>query len=230
MGVSPDYPGFARGVVEAHFPGATAMFIAGCGGDANPYPRLKLADAVTNGDELGKEVCRVAEGGKLKAIHGPLSCAMVTAQLPLETPDRAALEKIVQAGPASKKDDARQMLAVLDRGERLPAAHAAPVAAWQFGQEMTLVALPDEVVSEYVPLIEQKLGPLRLWIAGYCHEVVGYVPTRNILTQGGYETRGLYVGSGWFAPEVQETLVDAAASAATASGRPSRTATIKTGG
>jgi neutral ceramidase len=219
MGVSPDYPGFARAVVEERFPGATAMFIAGCGGDANPYPRLKLEDAAANGNELGKEVCRVAEGGKLKPIHGPLSCAVVTAQLPLETPDRAALEKIVQIGPASKKEDAKQMLAVLERGERLPAAHPAPVAAWQFGQEMTLIALPDEVVSEYVPLIEQKLGPLRLWIAGYCHEVIGYVPTRNILTQGGYETRGLYVGSGWFTPEVQETLLDAAASAASSAGR-----------
>jgi hypothetical protein len=230
MGVSPDYPGFARGVVEEHFPGATAMFIAGCGGDANPYPRLKLADAVTNGDELGKEVCRVAEGGKLKPLHGPLVCALATAQLPLETPDRAALEKIVQAGPASKKEDAKQMLAVLDRGERLPAAHAAPVVAWQFGQEMTLVALPDEVVSEYVPLIEQKLGPLRLWIAGYCHEVAGYVPTRRILSEGGYETRGLYVGSGWFAPEVQEVLVDAAEAAAVGAGRKVRDAPGKPGG
>jgi hypothetical protein len=129
MGVSPDYPGFARGVVEQHFPGATAMFIAGCGGDANPYPRLKLEDAVTNGDELGKEVCRVAESGTLKAIHGPLACATVTAQLPLERPDRAALEKIAKGPNGMKKADAQAMLAALDRGEALPAAHAAPVAA-----------------------------------------------------------------------------------------------------
>jgi hypothetical protein len=118
-----------------------------------------------------------------------------------------------------KKADAQAMLAALDRGEALPAAHAAPVAAWQLGQEMTLLALPDEVVSEYVPLIEDKVGHLRLWIAGYCHEVMGYVPTRRILGEGGYETRGLYVGSGWFTPEVQETLVDAAAQAATVAGR-----------
>jgi hypothetical protein len=143
----------------------------------------------------------------------------VTAQLPLEKPNRAALEKLAQAPAGTKKADAQAMLAALDHGEALPATHPAPVAAWQLGQEMTLVALPDEVVSEYVPLLEDKLGHLRLWIAAYCHEVIGYVPTRRILAEGGYETRGLYVGSGWFAPEVQETLVDAAARAATAAGR-----------
>jgi len=122
------------------------------------------------------------------------------------------------------------MLAVLDRGERLPAAHAAPVVAWQFGQEMTLVALPDEVVSEYVPLIEQKLGPLRLWIAGIVRRWWGTCLRGGSLAREDYETRGLYVGSGWFAPEVQETLVDAAASAAVEARRKPRDAPGKPGG
>ena len=84
----------------------------------------------------------MAEGGKLTAIHGLLTCASVTAQLPLERPDRAALEKLAASGSGTKKDDAKAMLAALDRGEALPAAHAAPVGAWQLGQEMTLLALP----------------------------------------------------------------------------------------
>jgi hypothetical protein len=40
-----------------------------------------------------------------------------------------------------------------------------------------------------------------------------------VLTNGGYETRGLYIGSGWFTPEVQDVLVDAAAKAAEQAGR-----------
>jgi len=218
LGVSPDYPGYARGVVEEHFPGAQALFIAGCGGDANPYPRLGLTDAKKNGNELGAEVCRVADG-KLKAIAGQLSCAVATAQLPLETPDRAALESIAKSGGVHKQD-AQQLLKVLDDGKQLPAAHPAPVVAWQFGgQDLTLVALPDEVVSEYVKPIEEAVGPLRLWIAAYCHEVVGYIPSKRILGEGGYETRGLYIGSGWFTGEVEETLVGAVQTAATSAGR-----------
>jgi hypothetical protein len=219
LGVSPDYPGYARGVIEERFPGAQAMFVAGCGGDANPYPRLGLQDAKTNGEEIGREVCRVAEG-KLAALHGQLSCAVATARLPLEVPDREALKKIAEGPSGVRKADAQTMLGMLEKGQSLPAAHAAPVVAWQFGgQELTLVALPNEVVVEYVPLIERAIGPMRLWVAAYCHEVVGYVPSRRILEDGGYETRGLYVGSGWFAPEVEEVLVRAAQTAATSAGR-----------
>jgi hypothetical protein len=220
LGVSPDYPGYARQVIEEHFPGAQSLFIAGCGGDANPYPRRSPADAVAHGDELGKEVCRVADG-KLTPIRGGLSCAIATAQLPLETPDRHALQALAEAAPAGlKAADARKMLATLDNGGSLPAAHAAPVVAWQFGaQDLTLLALPDEVVVDYVPLVERSVGPLRLWIAAYCHEVVGYIPSRRVLAEGGYETRGLYIASGWFAPDVQDALVDAAHTAATNAGR-----------
>lgn len=219
LGVSPDYPGYARAVIEEHFPGAQALFIAGCGGDANPYPRLGLQDAKKNGDELGKEVCRVADG-KLKPIAGQLACAVATAELPLEVPDRAALEAIAKAPGGIHKADAQQMLAAIDRGEQPPAAHPSPVVAWQFGgQDLTLLALPNEVVSEYIPLLEKAVGPLRLWIAAYCHEVVGYIPSKRIITEGGYETRGLYIGRGWFTPDVEETLVKAAKTAATSAGR-----------
>jgi neutral ceramidase len=218
LGVSPDYPGFARDVIERHFPGAESLFVAGCGGDANPYPRLDLKDAPANGEALGNEVVRVA-GGKLTPVHGPLSCALVTAQLPLETPDRTALQSIAQTS-GQRKQDAQKMLAALDRGESLPTSHPAPVVAWQFGKELTLVALPNEVVVEYVPLIERAVGPLRLWVAAYCNEVVGYIPSKRVLTEGGYETRGLYTGSGWFTPAVEDALVRAAEAAAVQAGRP----------
>lgn len=219
LGVSPDYPGHARAVIERHFPGAQALFVCGCGGDANPYPRLGPTDAAAHGEALGKEVCRVA-GGKLTPVRGPLGCALVTAQLPLETPDRSALEALAQTGPGSKKQDAQKMLAALDRGESLPRTHPAPVVAWQFGPDLTLVALPNEVVVDFVPLVERAVGPLRLWVAAYCHEVVGYIPSRRVLAEGGYETRGLYTGSGWFAPEAEEALVEAARAAAESAGRP----------
>ncbi len=36
-----DYPGFAQEYVEQLYPGVTAMFVAGCGADQNPFPRSK---------------------------------------------------------------------------------------------------------------------------------------------------------------------------------------------
>lgn len=67
--------------------------------------------------------------------------------------------------------------------------------------------LPGEVVVDYVPLIEQAVGPLRLWIAAYCNDVFGYLPSARVVKEGGYEARGLYTDLGWFTPDAQDVLV-----------------------
>jgi hypothetical protein len=107
----------------------------------------------------------------------------------------------------------------LDRGQAPKSSHDAPVAVWQFGKDLTLVALPDEVVVDYVHDVEDAIGPMRLWVAAYCNQVTGYVPSRRVLREGGYETRGLYIDRGWFAPEVEDTLVSAVKDAVVQAGR-----------
>ncbi len=220
MGVNPDYPGYARDAIEEKFPGAQAFFMQGCAGDANPYPRTLPELATRHGKELGEEVCRLAAGGtgaKLTAVHGPLKVALENAALPLQVLDRPALEELAKAG--SKKADALKMIAMLEKGQKLPETYTAPVTAWQFGGDLTMVHLPNEVVVDYMQKIEEAAGPLRLWVAGYSHHVEGYIPSRRVIKEGGYETRGLYIGTGWFAPGVEEALVEAAKSAAGKAGR-----------
>jgi hypothetical protein len=79
---------------------------------------------------------------------------------------------------------------------------------WQFGTDLTMVGLSGEVVADYVPLIQDALGPLNLWIAAYCHDVFGYIPAAKTLEEGGYETRGMIYGAiGLFKPEAQDVLV-----------------------
>jgi hypothetical protein len=50
--VCGDYAGFAQAYVQERLPGAQAMFMIGCGGNANPYPRGAMADARENGATL----------------------------------------------------------------------------------------------------------------------------------------------------------------------------------
>ncbi len=218
LAVSGDYAGYAKAYVQQQLPGVEAMFMMGCGGDANPYPRESVAAAPAHGEELGKEVCRVLET-KLQPVHGPLGVAMETAALPLQTPDKSALEKAATTGAQIDRDSAKEMLAVLNRVGKLPAHYPAPVIAWQLGDDLTMIDLPDEDVVQYQQDLERAVGPLRLWVAGYCHEVAGYIPSDRILEEGGYESRGLYSGVGWFAPGVEKTLVDAARKAAEKAGR-----------
>ena len=47
-----DYAGFAQLELERDYPGATAMFVMGCGGDQNPLPRRTIALCESYGKQL----------------------------------------------------------------------------------------------------------------------------------------------------------------------------------
>jgi len=200
-----DYAGFAQAYVQERQPGVQAMFMIGCGGDANPYPRGTMANARENGAALGQEVCRILDGSS-RPMQGPLTCVFDRVSLPLQQFSRAELEKMTN-GPSWQAGNAKTMLAEVDRGEKLATSYQCPVSVWQFGSDLTLVGLSGEVVVDYVPLIEQAIGPLQLWLAAYCNDVFGYFPSTRVLKEGGYECRGLYTTQGFFAPAAQDVLV-----------------------
>src|SRR5438132_14392241 len=151
---------------------------------------LELARA--HGEVLRKEVCRLLET-RLQPVHGPLQVVFDTADLPLQAaPSRPELEKQASKNQGIPTWVAKQMLARLDRGEKLPTHYTCPVAVWQFGADVTLVGLSGEVVVDYVGLLEKALGPNHLRLAAYCNAVYGYMPTARVLLAGVHESRGLY--------------------------------------
>ncbi len=166
-----DYAGFAQSYLEERFPGAEAMFMIGCGGDANPYPRGTMENARDLGATLGREVGRILDS-PLRPVSGPLNCAFDHASVPLQQLSRAELVTMTN-GPSWQTGNAKALLTKLDRGEKLASVYEAPVSIWQFGTNLTLVGLSGEVVVDYVPLVEQAIGPLQLWIAAYCNDVFG---------------------------------------------------------
>jgi neutral ceramidase len=202
-----DYAGFAQGYVQEKYPQAQAMFMLGCAGDSNPYPRGIMALAEQHGKSLGQEVCRVLDT-KLRPIGGPLQIAFDRPELPLAAVSRDELKKLAADKRHPQAFAAGQMLALLDEGKKLPTSYACPFTVWQFGRDLTLVGLPGEVVVDYVTFLEKALGPNQLWIAGYCNDVFGYLPSARVLSEGGYETRGLYAGGvGVFDPRAEQVVV-----------------------
>src|SRR5579872_2016490 len=69
--ICADYAGFAQTLLQEKYPGAQAMFMLGCAGDADPYPFGNTELARQHGTALGTDVARVLET-KLRPIHGPL--------------------------------------------------------------------------------------------------------------------------------------------------------------
>ena len=218
--VSGDYAGHAQRLIQEQHPGATALFLLGCAGDANPYPRGSYALAEQHGRELATEVQRVLSQ-PLAPVSGPLRIAFGEVTLPLAAPPpKEELEKLAAGRGGTMPWVAQQMLERLSRGQTLPRSYTAPLAVWQLGSDLTLVALPGEVVVDYVRLLEEALGPNKLWIAGYTFDVFGYLPSARVLREGGYETRGLYAGGiGLFAPEAEQAVVAKVVELAKAAGR-----------
>lgn len=226
--VSGDYAGYAQAFVERELAGAQAMFMQGFAGDTNPYPngnndpakRPAVEIARAHGAELGGEVLRVLKG-KLKPVNGPLAITFGTADLPLQPrPSKEELERLAASAGSWKKWMAGRMLAEATANRPPKTHYAAAVSVWQFGGDLTMIGLSGEVVVDYAHLIEEAIGPLNLWLAAYCHDTFGYVPSARVLREGGYETRGLYTGgTGYFAPEAESVLVEKVRELAKQAGR-----------
>lgn len=204
-----DYAGFAQYHIEQAHSGIQAMFMIGCAADANPYPRSTMAWAEQHGRALGTEVCRVLEQA-LTPIQGRLSTLYRETAVPLAPiPTRQAAQALSEGKSGYQRAVGRNVLELINAGKRPPQAYTLPLALWQFGKDLTLVGISGETVVDYVKLTENAIGPLNLWVAGYCNDVFGYLPSARILREGGYETRGLIRGGvGLFAPEAESVVVD----------------------
>jgi neutral ceramidase len=214
-----DYAGYAQAYVQERYPKTQTMFMLGCAGDANPYPRGTMELTRQHGRALADEVCRVLDG-KFRPVRGPLMIAFDRADLPLASLTRAEVQKLAADKRGAKNFAAVQVLAMLDRGEQPPTHYNCPFTVWQFGQDLTLAGLPGEVVVDYVRFLEKALGPNQLWVAGYCNDVFGYLPSARVLAEGGYETRGLYAGAaGIFDPKAEEVVVEKVRDLARKAGR-----------
>jgi hypothetical protein len=185
--VCGDWAGYAQEYLERAHPGATAFFVTGCGGDANPEPRGKLDYARQHGLEMAGAVSRVLTAPRTP-ITGPLQAAFDRVDLPLaEPPSREEYQKRLTDRSAFVRRHASRQLETLDRDGKLPASYPCPVQVWQVGKELTLIALGGEVVVDYALRLKRELPGKTCWIAGYANDVFAYVPSTRILIEGGYE-------------------------------------------
>src|SRR5262249_37298700 len=83
--IDGDWAGYAQEYLERAHPGATALFVIGCAGDANPDPRGKIDFARQHGLEMAGAVSRALKGPRTP-IAGPLRAALERVDLPLAKP------------------------------------------------------------------------------------------------------------------------------------------------
>ena len=208
--VSGDWAGYAQAHVEQTYAGATALFITGCGADANPQPRGSMLLARAHGLQLAGAVAR-ALTEPMRPVAGPIHAAFDRAELPLEkTPGKDYYEaKLKEKAPTTQRY-AQRHLDMLARGEALMTSYPAPLQVLRFGDAFTLVAISGETCVDYSFRLRRELPDERLWVAGYCNDVFAYVPSARVLIEGGYEADSSLIYYNFptrFAPAVEDTLV-----------------------
>jgi neutral ceramidase len=211
-----DYAGVAQKTLEERHPGATAMFVAGCGADANPMPRGTMELVNAHGASLADAVDR---GLKSAApVAASLRTSYGTVDLPFaDEQARARWHSQLKIDAIYLDRHAAVMKQLIARDGRLPAAQRDPIQVWQFGSAnrgesggFTLVALGGEVVVDYALRLAREYPARHMWVAGYSNDVFGYVPSLRVLREGGYEGGDAmiyYARPGPFNERVEELIV-----------------------
>ena len=181
-----DYAGVAQAVLEKRHPGTMALFVTGCGADANPSPRGTVQLVESHGTALADAVDRAL--GAMTPVPPSLRTAFSTVDLPfIDAEARERWRKQLDVEDVYLQRHAALMEAAIARDGRLPAAQPDPVQVWQFADGLTLVALGGEVVVDYALRLAKEYPQRRMWVAGYSNDVFGYVPSARVRREGGYE-------------------------------------------
>ena len=185
---SGDYGGFAQLYLEDRHPGCVAMFFAGCGADQNPLPRRTVALAEKYGRMLAVGVDKVLESGT-KPVTGSLGFSFKNVDLEFERlPTKKELEATAKNnGSRYEQGRANFLLKKIERDGKLSKTYPYPVQVWKIGNSATWVALGGEVVVDYSLRLKKELGLGKTWVTGYANDVMCYIPSERILTEGGYE-------------------------------------------
>ncbi len=181
-----DLSGAARALLEMEFAGAVAMFVTGCAADQNPEPLGKVELVEVHGRALAAAVSEsIARGGV--EVKPMLSAAAEDLELAMEEISPQMVEEQLRSDEAPRRAKAQYLKERLDRGETLERSIRAPMQVVRLGDEVLMILMGGEPVAEWAVRFRQAFaGPL-VWVAGYCNDLCGYLPTRRVMREGGYE-------------------------------------------
>jgi len=178
----------------------TAMFITGCGADANPQPRGKLELAEQHGKSLAVAVDG-ALSGELHPVTGALAVAFERVDLPfVDPPTKEELEKRRGEGTVYQQKLTELLLKRFAERGQIDDSYPYPVQVVRFGDDLSMVVLAGEVVVDYALRLRKRYEGQRIWVAGYSNEVFAYLPSERVLSEGGYEGASAMVYFGWHGP------------------------------
>jgi hypothetical protein len=190
---SGDYAGYAQEELQKAHPDAIALFANGCSGDQNPYPRRTMELAQTHGKSLATAI-EAALTTDMQRLSGNIRAALQ--EIPLAYDTLPTKEKLLAEQQSTNKWTATHASRVLERIEKdgpLPPSYPYPVQVLRLGPDLCWVTLGGEVVVDYSLRLKRELKDPIIWVSGYTNDVMGYIPSRRIWDEGGYEGGGAMI-------------------------------------
>jgi hypothetical protein len=177
-----DYAGFAQLALEKSHPDANAMFFIGCGADQNALPRRQIELAERYGNMLAAAV-EEALLAPPRTLSPELRTTMEMVTLHLgPPPTETELEKLSTDKTPLTRRWATRLLADLKAGKPFIRSYPYPLQAWRFGGQQLLITLGGEPVVDWALKFKQEFGP-QTWVAGYCNDVMNYIPSLRVLKE-----------------------------------------------
>jgi neutral ceramidase len=235
---SRDWPGFAMDEIESAFAGdrrPISIFIQGATGNIDPRSRGNFEVAEQFGREMGRAAFDALEhaqsitDARVAARRIPLKLALKDNSADLAIA-RACAEQTQVSLDNHRGGDGYQLKRLRDHHAQSLAAlgalellneqnrrdHRVNLDRRELATAMTIVSvgniaivgIPGELFVELGLTIKSNPQFAHTIVAGYCNDLIGYIPTRDAYPQGGYEveTARVAAGSG-------ESIVDTALSA-----------------
>ncbi|HEY0619057.1 MAG TPA: neutral/alkaline non-lysosomal ceramidase N-terminal domain-containing protein [Kribbella sp.] len=236
--LTADYPGVVRRAVEERFPGAVAMFLTGCAGDANTGHAASASVSLRANDSrtfaaaeaAGAAIAAAVAAAPLKPCDGPIAAAVGQAELTIDAdPQVAGASRWgeIAADPDSDPATAALMRCWANWAARTaasaPTTWTARVGVLAWGG-IRIITLPGEPFARTSLDIRAALdrstgsgmahrGNGATFVVGYTDGCPGYLPPACEHPHGGYEVleaHRYYNLPGPFAPDSATRLTQTA--------------------
>lgn len=187
--ISPDYVGVTMEAVEERYGRyVICAFMQGTCGDLNPGDGASVirgdhARVMEAGHSFAEDIVRTLAGLMTEQTACRLAWKSLTVNLPLASlPDMDSLEKGENLPDVHGEWHRLQRRRFSELKQELPLT----MSLLQLTEECSLLAMDAEVVNEY-GLYIKRLSNHQILPLGYTNGMFGYIPTADMLAEGGYE-------------------------------------------
>ncbi len=218
--IGGDYVSYAVDRVQERNPGAAVCFLQGCGADQKTRPVDPHATAFVPrevpeiediGQDLGEAVDVVLKSGGLRPLSGAITVDQTTMALETEPVDWELVDRGLGDQSWLIREWAENLKQARDRGEEINRRFPFEIQTVAFGTSMAVVTLAGEITVEHGLRLKRELRPRydHVMVLGYCNEMMGYVPVKRQIPEGGYEVwlaQQVWRRSGPFVEETEERI------------------------